>query len=118
MKLSISKSMKGAAAALACGVLAFAAAAPATAADEAVLDEGRTLFQTGAVPACAVCHTLQDADASGAIGPDLDELQPSRDQILAVLRDGSGAMPSFSESLSDEQRQAIADYVVWATQPH
>lgn len=118
MKHLMLKSMSGALAALACGVLAFAAAAPATAADDPVPAEGKTLFQTGAVPACAVCHTLQDAGATGAIGPNLDDLQPNRDQILAVLRDGSGAMPSFGESLSDEQRQAVADYVVWATQAH
>ncbi|MGB6009447.1 c-type cytochrome [Castellaniella sp.] len=111
------KSMNGAAIALACGVMAIAAATPASA-DEATLAEGKTLFQTGAVPACAVCHTLQDAGASGAIGPDLDELRPNQEQILAVLRDGSGPMPSFAESLTDEQRQAVADYVVWATQPH
>lgn len=110
-------SMRGAMMALACGVLAITAAAPA-AADDATLAEGKILFQQDAVPACAVCHTLQDAESSGAIGPDLDELKPNRDQILAVLRDGSGPMPSFADSLTDEQRQAIADYVVWATQPH
>ncbi|MGB6241561.1 MAG: cytochrome c [Castellaniella sp.] len=108
------KSKHGIALALTCGALA---AAPVLAADNATLEEGKTLFQKGAVPACAVCHTLQDAGASGDIGPDLDELQPNKDQILAVLRDGSGPMPSFAESLSEEQRQAVADYVVHATHP-
>ncbi|WP_322998561.1 cytochrome c [Castellaniella sp.] len=110
--------MNSAAMALACGALAIAAASPASAASEAALAEGKVLFQKGAVPACAVCHALQDAGASGSIGPDLDELRPNRDQVLAVLRDGSGPMPSFAESLTEEQRQAVADYVVWATQPH
>ncbi|WP_366140717.1 cytochrome c [uncultured Castellaniella sp.] len=112
----VSKLKRGAAIVLGCGVMAIVAASPA-AADEATLAEGKALFQKDAVPACAVCHTLKDAGASGAIGPNLDELQPGKDQILAVLRDGSGPMPSFAESLTEEQRQAVADYVVHATHP-
>lgn len=116
MKRVVLKSMNGAAFALACGLLAIAVAAPAVA-DEAALAEGKVLFQKGATPACAICHALKDAGASGAIGPNLDELRPDRDQILAVLRDGSGPMPSFADSLTEEQRQAVADYVVHATHP-
>lgn len=103
-----------------CGALGLAAcgAAFAGAPDAARLEEGRALFQKKAVPACAVCHTLQDAQATGPIGPDLDELQPDRDQVLAALRDGGGAMPSFEETLTQAQREAVADYVVWATRPH
>ena len=102
-----------------CSTLSLMAggAAFADAPDAAVLEEGRALFQKNATPACAVCHTLQDAEATGPIGPDLDELQPDRDQVLAALRDGGGAMPSFAESLTQEQREALADYVVWATHP-
>lgn len=75
-------------------------------------EEGKVLFTTGAKPiACAVCHTLADAGSAGAIGPDLDELQPSKEQILKVMQEGMGAMPSFAESLSDEERDAVATYV-------
>lgn len=95
------------------GVLAVAAAAQP---DAAQLQEGKVLFQTGAVPACAVCHTLADAAATGAIGPDLDELQPTRQQLLSMMRDGGGAMPSFEETLTESQREAIAAYVVHATE--
>ncbi len=102
-----------------CGALGLAAgAAWADTPDAARLEEGRTLFQKNATPACAVCHTLEDAQATGPIGPNLDELQPDRDQVLAALRDGGGAMPSFEETLTREQREAVADYVVWATHPH
>ena len=75
-------------------------------------EEGKTLFTAGAKPiACAVCHTLADAGSAGAIGPNLDELQPSKEQILKVMQEGMGAMPSFAESLTDEERDAIATYV-------
>src|SRR5690606_24502011 len=49
--------------------------------DSQLLERGKTLFSTEAVPACAICHTLQDADATGAIGPDLDELKPDAERI-------------------------------------
>ncbi|MBV6273001.1 cytochrome c [Alcaligenaceae bacterium CGII-47] len=99
-------------AALACTASAVAGEAQP---DAAQLEEGKVLFQKGAVPACAVCHTLVDAGATGPIGPDLDELKPTREQLLSMMRDGSGAMPSFEDSLSTSQREAIAAYVVHVT---
>lgn len=83
--------------------------------DARQLEQGRLLFQKQASPACATCHTLREAGAEGSIGPDLDELQPTHDQIRAVLRDGSGAMPSFEDQLSEEQLEAVTAYVLWAT---
>ena len=87
----------------------------AWAADAAQLKEGKLLFTKQAQPACVVCHTLKDAGSTANIGPDLDELRPDRDQILAVLRDGSGPMPSFEDSLTPEQMDAVAAYVIAAT---
>jgi len=81
-----------------------------------VLEEGKVLFMEGAAPACAVCHALEDADATGNIGPNLDELQPKRDRIIKAMEEGTGPMPSFSDSLTAEQLEAIADYVVHVTQ--
>lgn len=83
--------------------------------DQDVLDEGKALFQSKATPACAICHTLQDADATGTIGPDLDELKADMDRIKQVMMEGMGAMPSFADTLSDEQRDAVAAYVLHAT---
>ena len=88
----------------------------ANAADDAVLARGKTLFTGAATPiACAVCHTLADAGTTGAIGPNLDELKPAKDVVLKVLKEGMGAMPSFAATLSDEDRLALAEYVVSAT---
>jgi len=87
----------------------------AWATDSAQLERGKTLFTSAAVPACAVCHTLADAGTSGTIGPDLDELKPGMDQIKRVLREGDGAMPSFSATMSEADMNAVAAYVVHAT---
>lgn len=91
--------------------------APALAqdADAEQLEMGKQVFTEDATPTCATCHALADADASGPVGPDLDDLQPSHDQILAALRDGPGAMPAFADSLSEEQMDAVAAYIVSAT---
>ncbi|HLS17161.1 MAG TPA: cytochrome c [Paenalcaligenes sp.] len=88
--------------------------APVALADN--LEEGKQLFLSDAQPmACAICHTLQDAGSTGNIGPDLDDLRPEADRIHKVLIEGMGAMPAFGDSLSQEQRDAIVDYVVSAT---
>ncbi|QIM48867.1 MULTISPECIES: cytochrome c [Alcaligenaceae] len=84
-------------------------------ANDAQLQRGKELFVSKAVPACAVCHTLKDAGSQGAIGPNLDELKPSADRIMKVLKDGMGAMPSFANSLSQEDMEAVTAYVVKST---
>jgi len=72
---------------------------------------GKTLFTVGAVPPCALCHALKDAGTTGAIGPAFDDLQPTPDRVVAALKSGIGAMPSYGGSLSDEQMRALARYV-------
>ena len=98
-------------------VLAGLACGPANGADDdaALMALGKTLFTVGAVPPCAICHTLKDADATGAIGPVFDDLQPGPDRVIAALKSGIGAMPSYRGSLSDEQMRALARYVSKAT---
>lgn len=60
---------------------------------------------------CAVCHTLKDAAAEGAVGPILDELKPDSARVAKALRDGLGNMPSYKTILSAEQIAALARYV-------
>ncbi|MEO5881729.1 MAG: cytochrome c [Caldimonas sp.] len=85
---------------------------PVRAADDAAtLAVGKALFTGGALPPCALCHTLKDAGTSGAIGPVLDELQPDAARVAAALRNGVGAMPSYKATLKDDQIQALARYV-------
>jgi cytochrome c6 len=75
------------------------------------IELGKRLFTQGAEPACIVCHTLKDAQAEGTIGPVLDELKPDAQRVATALRNGLGNMPSYKNSLSDEQILALARYV-------
>jgi mono/diheme cytochrome c family protein len=78
---------------------------------------------------CAACHTLAKANASGTIGPSLDELAQAagqqegspedyvRESLIdpdAVVAEGfqSGVMPSYEGRLSDEQLQTLAEYLL------
>jgi cbb3-type cytochrome c oxidase subunit III len=61
---------------------------------------------------CASCHTLAAAGASGTIGPNLDESQPTAELATDRVTNGSGAMPAFGDVLSEEQIQAVVAYVV------
>lgn len=79
-------------------------------------DEGRKLFVAGAppLPACALCHALKKAGATGQIGPDLDDLQPDAARVEKALRNGIGPMPAFA-SLTDEQIRTLSRYVASAS---
>lgn len=76
-------------------------------------EEGRQLF-ISVVPACALCHTLKDAGATGAVGPSLDELKPDAQRVAKAVRNGIGQMPAFPQ-LTEAQVQALARYVEEAT---
>jgi cytochrome c553 len=60
---------------------------------------------------CAGCHTLSDAGAKGTVGPDLDQLKPSRDTVAAQVKRGGNGMPAFAGKLSDGDIDAVAAYV-------
>ncbi|MES1924435.1 cytochrome c [Salinisphaera sp. T31B1] len=76
---------------------------------------GKKIFTEQAKPSCTVCHTLSDAGSQGQIGPNLDDLKPSRDRVYKAVTGGVGAMPPYKDALSDAQRRAVADYVSQAT---
>ena len=59
---------------------------------------------------------LEHAKTTGAIGPNLNQLQPTRDQIQKALQHGVGAMPEFSEQLTEEQMSDLATYILETTQ--
>ena len=98
------------------GMILFAAGVPfRTNADEAgaqaKMELGRKVFTQIAAPQCGVCHTLADARTSGTIGAKLEEIKPDAARVANAVRDGVGIMPSYRESLTDEQIQAVAYYV-------
>jgi mono/diheme cytochrome c family protein len=64
---------------------------------------------------CGSCHALAAAGAEGSVGPNLDELKPDFDSIVAQVTNGGGGMPAFSDSLSEAEIADVAAYVVQST---
>lgn len=84
-----------------------AEAAPEASAGDSASD-GKAVFTSAG---CAACHTLKDAGATGAVGPNLDEAKPDKALVVNRVTVGAPPMPSFKGTLSDAQIQAVADYV-------
>lgn len=78
-------------------------AKPAEAADP----DGAKLFTAN----CGSCHTLEQAGTTGSVGPALDGTALDAPTIEAVMRAGSGVMPSFDGKLSDPEISAVARFV-------
>ena len=74
--------------------------------------DGEAVF---AEAGCGSCHTLAAADATGEVGPSLDETKPSKELVIDRVTNGKGAMPAFKDSYSAEQIAAVADFVVAST---
>ena len=70
--------------------------------------DGKEIFSAAG---CTGCHTLSDAGATGAVGPNLDQAKPSQRLVVDRVTNGKGVMPSFKDKLSDAQIQAVAKYV-------
>jgi mono/diheme cytochrome c family protein len=87
------------------GFLANAVKAPGG--GQAAGGEGQQVFSEN----CASCHTLAAANASGAVGPSLDELKPDEARVTTAVTNGKNAMPAFSGQLSPEQIEAVAAFV-------
>lgn len=116
MTLLLSRNLAQAAGLVLLGSAAQLLAAPNALADEsAQIASGKKLFTQSAVPACALCHTLKDAGATGAVGPVLDELRPNTARVVSAVRNGLGNMPSYKDALNEEQILALARYVAFAS---
>ena len=64
---------------------------------------------------CTGCHTLEDAGATGTVGPNLDDAKPDVALVVERVTKGAGAMPPFKGQLNDQQIADVAAYVVQAT---
>jgi mono/diheme cytochrome c family protein len=69
---------------------------------------GREVFVSSG---CGGCHTLSAAAATGDVGPNLDQVKPSTDLVVARVTKGQGAMPAFGEQLTPDQIKAVAGFV-------
>jgi mono/diheme cytochrome c family protein len=86
---------------------------------------GKQIFTTAAQPPCASCHTLAEANASGTVGPDLDQVLKGKDPAFvhesivdpdAEVASGftAGVMPAvYADQLDDQQ---LADLVAFLEQ--
>jgi mono/diheme cytochrome c family protein len=74
-----------------------------------VQKEGREIF----AQKCATCHTLEDANAVGKVGPDLDVLQPPLALTLNAIkqgRAGKGQMPA--QLIEEDDAKKVGAYLV------
>lgn len=86
---------------------------------------GEEIFTATAQPPCASCHTLAEANASGTVGPDLDQVLKGKDAAFvhesivdpdAEIASGftAGVMPAvYGDQLDDQQ---LADVVAFLEQ--
>jgi mono/diheme cytochrome c family protein len=95
-----------------CGVTAETSApattSTSTSTTPASKPDGKAVF---AKAGCGGCHTLKAAGSSGNVGPNLDQLKPSKATVAHQVEVGGGAMPSFKGQLSSAEIQAVADFV-------
>ncbi|MDB4846145.1 cytochrome c [Candidatus Pelagibacter sp.] len=78
-----------------------------------LFDKGKKIFLGDSN--CATCHTLQDANSNGNIGPNLDMLKPDMVRVISAVTNGIGVMPAYEGQLSTEEIQAVANYVAEST---
>jgi len=74
-----------------------------------LLEQGREIFLNQGN--CSSCHTLTDAKSDGDIGPNLNQIMPTKDRVLAVVTRGIGVMPAYEGILTTEEIDAVAHYV-------
>jgi cytochrome c6 len=75
----------------------------------AALAQGKQIFLVKAD--CGSCHTLKDAGSTGTVGPNLDQLKPSRDIVEHQVENGGGPMPAYKGTLTKDEIDAVATYV-------
>jgi mono/diheme cytochrome c family protein len=73
---------------------------------------GKAVFASAG---CVGCHTLKDANATGTVGPNLDQIKPALSIAVARVSLGKGAMPSFKGQLTTKQIADVTAYVVKAS---
>jgi mono/diheme cytochrome c family protein len=75
---------------------------------------GKAVFASAG---CGGCHTLKAANATGTIGPNLDDLKPELATVIHQVEVGGGPMPAFKGQLSDKQISDVSAFVYKSTHP-
>ena len=61
---------------------------------------------------CGSCHTFEKAGTTGSVGPQLDDTNLSLEEAVQQIKKGGNGMPAFEGQLTDEQIQALAEYIL------
>jgi mono/diheme cytochrome c family protein len=70
--------------------------------------DGKQIFTDSG---CADCHEFAPAGSGSGSGPGLNGTTLGASEIAAQVRDGGGGMPSFSGDLTEQQIQAVSEFV-------
>ena len=73
---------------------------------------GKVVFASAG---CSGCHTLAAANATGTVGPNLDQLKPPLSKVVTQVIKGGGAMPAFKGQLTVKQIADVSAFVVKAS---
>jgi cytochrome c oxidase subunit 1 len=86
--------------------------APAATTPAASAENGARVFASAG---CGACHTLAAAGATGTVGPTLDAAPIDAALVVNRVTNGRGAMPAFSDRLSEQEIGDVAAYVAQAS---
>jgi cytochrome c551 len=83
-----------------------ASPSPGAAAGGAATGDVQAVFKQN----CISCHGV---NLEGGVGPNLQKVgtKYSKDQIVGIITNGRGAMPSFKGKISDNEIGALADWL-------
>ena len=70
--------------------------------------DGKGIFDAAG---CGGCHVLAAAGSKGNVGPNLDDAKPSKNLVIDRVTNGKGVMPSFKDSYSAAEIEAVAEFV-------
>jgi cytochrome c2 len=73
---------------------------------------GKSVFTSAG---CVTCHTLKAANATGTVGPNLDQLKPAYARIVTQVTNGGAIMPAFKSQLTATQIHDVAAFVYTST---
>jgi len=91
----------------------FLLTSSSSASSDSKMELGLEIYNNKAM--CGTCHILQAAESTGNIGPNLDQLKPSIDQIIYAVKNGIGVMQAWEGILSSEEIKAVAYYIFSST---
>jgi cytochrome c551 len=70
--------------------------------------EGEAVFNSAG---CAACHTFEPAGATGMVGPNLDNVNLTAEQVQRQVENGGGGMPAFKDRLSQAEIREVSNFV-------